>query len=516
VIYERRRSLAAPWPDLQNGWYMKNYKLIDLKHARIGALLLALAATVSCGDSAEPAPLLNSPIVTLDGGTGGTLGGTDAGVGSVVDSALPAPSGGDSGAVQGGTGGTGGTAAGGSLDTPWCKAKVVLERHCTRCHDGEATAGTPDKIAFNNLSHLLADSKTPGAKYYQRAGVRIHDVQRPMPPTNDMGAADKAILDAWVASGGAAGANPTCSSSVGAPGSDAGVAAGDGGTGATVDAAWPVDCEKRYKILSHGPGGMNDPYMVQPGEEIHPQVIFDAPWGNEEVQALSMRPVTDNKRVLHHWILYEQGGGAFLTGWAPGAEETGQQLPADVGMYLAKGPQSLRLDMHYYNKGGTKVEADQSGVEICVVSKPKFRKHTATVFPRFGSYGLDDLFKLGVLAPANSTNYASTGVCNVTATQPVTLLTASPHAHTLAIGMKFTARAGGKDVLMHEGPFVFEEQRSYTLKEPVVLNTGDTVTTTCYFTNKSNQDVTFGENTGNEMCFNFAVYYPMGALTCGL
>jgi hypothetical protein len=27
--------------------------------------------------------------------------------------------------------------------------------------------------------------------------------------------------------------------------------------------------------------------------------------------------------------------------------------------------------------------------------------------------------------------------------------------------------------------------------------------------------VTFGENTGNEMCFNFAVYYPMNALTCG-
>ena len=28
-------------------------------------------------------------------------------------------------------------------------------------------------------------------------------------------------------------------------------------------------------------------------------------------------------------------------------------------------------------------------------------------------------------------------------------------------------------------------------------------------------DITFGENTGNEMCFNFATYYPMGAMNCG-
>jgi hypothetical protein len=27
--------------------------------------------------------------------------------------------------------------------------------------------------------------------------------------------------------------------------------------------------------------------------------------------------------------------------------------------------------------------------------------------------------------------------------------------------------------------------------------------------------VTFGENTGNEMCFNFAVAEPMNGLNCG-
>ena len=73
------------------------------------------------------------------------------------------------------------------------------------------------------------------------------------------------------------------------------------------------------------------------------------PTGHDTVHAIGFRPITDNKKVLHHWILYEQTGGAFITGWAPGAEDAAP-LPNDVGMYIAKGKQSLRLDMHYYNK----------------------------------------------------------------------------------------------------------------------------------------------------------------------
>jgi len=67
---------------------------------------------------------------------------------------------------------------------------------------------------------------------------------------------------------------------------------------------------------------------------------------------------------------------------------------------------------------------------------------------------------------------------------------------------------------MHDAPFSFMEQGSFPLEKPVVLNAGDKVITTCTFTNTSNATVTFGENTGNEMCFNFATYYPMGQLSC--
>jgi hypothetical protein len=118
------------------------------------------------------------------------------------------------------------------------------------------------------------------------------------------------------------------------------------------------------------------------------------------------------------------------------------------------------------------------------------------------------------MVPANATNYNLTANCAVSTTSPVHLLTASPHAHKLANHMKFTAKVGGKDVVMHDAAYDFNEQTSHPLDPEVVLNTGDSVTTVCTYTNPTNQAVNFSENTDGEMCFNFAVYYPMGALSC--
>ena len=61
----------------------------------------------------------------------------------------------------------------------------------------------------------------------------------------------------------------------------------------------------------------------------------------------------------------------------------------------------------------------------------------------------------------------------------------------------------------------FNEQGTFPLTPTVKLEMGDVVTTTCTYDNPGDTAVTFGENTGNEMCFNFAVYYPMGSMACG-
>jgi hypothetical protein len=267
------------------------------------------------------------------------------------------------------------------------------------------------------------------------------------------------------------------------------------------------------------------------------------------VQAIAFRPITDNLKVLHHWILYFNStrgltgggtggstgggpggstggatggtggggfdpGGGFITGWAPGDDDR-TPYPPDVGMEMPKGPRSLRLDMHYYSMNETAPQNDRSGVEVCIVKGAHLRPKPAAVTMGFLSLG--NLWDGFALAPANSANHESTGSCTVTASSPVTLMGSGPHAHKLAVRTRFwVTKKDGTEVLLLDHPFKFGEQGSYPLIPHVVLETGDVVHTSCFYTNPTNTDVYFGMNTEDEMCFNFAAYYPKGALSCSL
>jgi hypothetical protein len=170
---------------------------------------------------------------------------------------------------------------------------------------------------------------------------------------------------------------------------------------------------------------------------------------------------------------------------------------------------NLTLDVHFNNLMGTTAQADHSGIEMCVLNKEHFRAKTAATFTGFTQFAIN--------IPPHATNVDVTANCAVSMTQPVTLLSASPHAHKLANHMKFTVQSsGGGAVVMHDAPFDFNEQGTFPLDKPIELKAGDTVTTTCTFSNPGNTTVTFGESTEDEMCFNFAVYYPMNALSCGI
>jgi Copper type II ascorbate-dependent monooxygenase, C-terminal domain len=424
----------------------------------------------------------------------GTAGGATAGAPIGGGAAAGGPTGGGAGAGPIASAPDAGAGSG----SQWCQAKQVFDRHCTACHDGAGTAGTP--MGLKTYADFSADSaQYPGSKVFTRALTRMKATTMRMPPQGGVAAADLGLVEAWVQAGATAGPDATCGGATAMPEPQG-------------ERTWPKDCEKFYKVLAYDTRDRSKPYRVGANQETHPQFVVDAPWGNDEVQALAFRPVTDNKRVLHHWILYETtGSGAFISGWAPGQDAAKGLLPDDVGMYLPRGPQSLRLDMHYNNlAAGSKEELDASGVEICVASKAKFRPNTATVFMGFAGIGLP-------MVPANSSNYDLTGVCSVIAASPVHLMTASPHAHKLAHHMKFTVqKKSGQQIVLHDEAFDFEEQVSHGFPSEVVLETGDTVTTTCRYTNPTSQDIQFGENTDNEMCFNFSVYYPKDALSCDL
>jgi hypothetical protein len=388
------------------------------------------------------------------------------------------------------TGGDAGVAvdpgAGGGETTDECEALALVQEKCAGCHDGEGSANTP--MGLTSFADFGKDSPKTAGKVHEVSKQRINATGKLMMPPSGLEAADKAVLEKWLSAGAPAGADATCG--------------GDKPTTPVAEQPWPPPGTQCAKLLANGPNA-----TVKKGTEPHPQFIFDAPWGTAKVQALGFKPITDNKKVIHHWILYPNsgGGGGMLTGWAPGGEKGQKPLPDDVGVWMPSGPKSLRLDVHHNNLDGTQDEVDHSGVEVCWTTE--LRKYEASTFMQFA--GIPSI-------PAGATKDII-GTCTVQADGPVYLMSVSPHAHTLATYMKFDVKKkNGTMVNLYDAPFSFEEQIAKALPEKFLLETGDQVITKCTFKNTTNKSVGFGENTGNEMCFNFATYYPTGKLSCGL
>jgi hypothetical protein len=370
-------------------------------------------------------------------------------------------------------------------DATWCGVKRTLDSRCTACHNEMKTAGAP--MSLKTHADLIAPAVSdPTKKVFQVVGVRVHDKMRPMPPQGDLTPEQLTSIDTWIAAGAPAGADPSCAGSAMGPATDV--------------PAWPDNCDETYTIYASND---DQPNTVGAGMETHPNFTIAPPWGAEEAQAIAWRSINDNMKVLHHWILYGPNG-EFLFGWAPG-KDNNSALPPDVGMYLPA--ETMTLNMHYNNVTGTQEEKDKSGVEICVLRKAHFRPKMAAVTM--------SLVAPQINIPAHSVDYPVTGTCAHTG-GPVQLLSASPHAHRNATHMKFTLKkASGETIVMHDKPFNFEEQTTEPIIPGLVVANGDMVITTCTFNNDTDQVITFGENTGNEMCFNFAITEPMNGLTCG-
>jgi hypothetical protein len=268
-------------------------------------------------------------------------------------------------------------------------------------------------------------------------------------------------------------------------------------------------CDEVYRIRAYDPADKTRPFTVPAGSELNQNLTFEPPWGDEVVQAIAFIPQTDNRKVVHHWGLYLDD--LYLTGWAPGGEDR-PSLPSDVGIELPRGAKAVKLNLHYFNKLSAEPALDSTGVDICVVKGANLRPKPAALFTSFGSIGVGPE---RLMAPAGAKDYAVTSTCVIEGNQPVHLLTASPHAHGFAVHMSLTATKAGQPLVLHDGPFLFEEQRAYTLPGgEVVLNPGDVVTTRCVYDNPTTKNIYFGESTTSEMCFIMVAYYPKGAFTC--
>jgi hypothetical protein len=411
-----------------------------------------------------------------------------------------------------------------------CNIQTFFSERCGTCHNENLDFGAPMALVSWEDLHAAAPITT-SQKVYEAVLSRIDDDNKPMPPIQfpRVNAAEREMLQDWIDQGAPArAAGETCES-------DPPIEF-DGGTGlpdASTDdesdyeveqSGGPDDCETYYEFRAHGGEGEDDrtPFKVaarplNSGNQYH--CFYLKPPYNAEDQGLWFAPIIDNKKVLHHWLLYgtdlmtqasgssspctaAQPGNYLIAGWAPGTPET--NFPVDVGLQMPTS--GLILELHYYNATGVEQE-DRSGVKYCTARKGT-RKHTAAVHFT-GSEG--------ICLPPNS-QHTVEGICDPADNQEIHLVNLWPHLHTHGRRMKLEVV---KDVgllapsyqvvdVLHDKPFDFENQITYPLNR--VLKPGELLRTTCYYENTTNQRVPFGEQTQEEMCYGFIVAWPAGAL----
>jgi len=441
------------------------------------------ASTGTGGSGMTPVP---------GGGPGSnTAGSTGAGVTpGTMTGAGGSPGRGGTGGSQGSTPSTNGSAA--YSDIP-CNVAAVLSKNCSMCHGTTPSFGAPMSLihAADFARKSIDGSRTVG----QAVLARINDDAHPMPPVpNDrLGSTDSSALSSWIQAGAKA---STCASVPG--GGD-----GSGGLnpGAEVDPTGPgVAC---YDIVARTSAGGK--FSVPNTPDLYHCFSYAPPWGSQKVHLISWRPLIDNKQVLHHWLLYNETSpvtdksdqdclGAhpnaqLVAGWAPGGQ--GNTLPADVGQDVAGA--GFTLETHYNNTLSAP-SPDASGAHVCVTTN--LRKNEA---------GMHWLGTELILLPVGGD---ATGVCAPSAAGPITILSSTPHMHLQGRHMKTVInRANGTKDMLIDKPFDFNTQVGYLT--PAIVMPGDTLTTTCTFGGLA----IYGEGTNQEMCYNFVLAYPNGALS---
>lgn len=217
---------------------------------------------------------------------------------------------------------------------------------------------------------------------------------------------------------------------------------------------------------------------IIPGQpnEVHHVIISRDPGGT----GTSGRPATG----------FECDGvpGQMLYAWVPGARPF--QLPPGVGMTLQPSDR-LYMQVHYNRSPGVAPSPDQTVARL-FFAKSTQPEHAYTVWTGTPFFSI----------PANKVGHPVNSTCTVTSDWKV--LAIAPHMHTLGVQVKLDAQmAGASQCLMNIPRWDFNWQGGYNLQEPLVLKKGDKIKTQCVYNNNTNKTVSFGEATGEEMCFGF-------------
>jgi hypothetical protein len=386
--------------------------------------------------------------------------------------------------ADGGPGSSGGVATG-SLP---CDVDAVLAQNCRKCHSSSPQYGAPMPLV--TLADLHAAAKSDAQrKVYELVPERIADDTKPMPPPPNarLADADRATLTKW-AQAGAPASTDAC-----------------GATPPTPPPVPPTACTPDLPLTPASPWTMpsssGDVYVCY-GVDVQRAT---------PTHAVGFAPRVDNPKIVHHVLLFEadssygatpqacSAGGSLqwrlVTGWAPGAK--GFEMPPEAGFPIGTDtPTHYVVQVHYSNPQALSGETDTSGFSLCTAPP---RANEADVMA-FGTQNF-------TIPPGPYSRTCTVDVPSQLA--GIKLVAAMPHMHKLgtSISTTLTPSGGGTPVdLGTIAAFSFNNQAWLPLNATV--GSGDTITTKCSWANTTGAPVKYGENTANEMCYSFTVYYP--------
>jgi hypothetical protein len=469
-----------------------------LRPGQITGLLLTLGVVQGCSGGEDPFPT-QPPLVTNDAAVGvgsqPPLNTSDAGQGPTQpvggsDSGSAAPK-------------DGGTVVGASTGLPCAIQKIVTDKCALTCHT-DPPMGVPTALTKQSFWHDPANMDK-GKKYFEAAKTRINSTTSPMPPRTSapLTAEEKTTLSNWLNQGAPA-STENCAPAQ--PTGDGGVAPVD----PTKIDTTGLDC---YKMLAHAPGDKNAKFKVGSAVDKYMFFGFNAPWQGT-VYGKVVKPVTDNGKALHHWLLYKENvadgsveetigqhnGGELIHGWAPGGIAMDFRKHGDVSFELPGGTYGLEL---HYNSSDPNA-ADASGAEICVSKTPTKNLATMT-WLGYDQGGVLSYASGGGLCFEAATSW--TGTCKpANHTQPIHLIFMTPHLHQAGRHLKSVINGPSGSRVLHDKAFDFNSQVTYETDE--VLMPGETITTTCTFS----EPKCAGQSTTQEMCYNFTYAWPKHAL----
>jgi hypothetical protein len=146
---------------------------------------------------------------------------------------------------------------------------------------------------------------------------------------------------------------------------------------------------------------------------------------------------------------------------------------------------------------------------VCVTSKK--RPHAAAAH-WLGSFWVG-------IAPGSEGEASAT--CTPSATQPVHVMAVAPHMHKHGIhGRVVLQKKRGTTRSLLDEPFSFVEQNVARLppegaSDEVIVEPGDTLTSTCRYRNDTTSPLLWGESSDSEMCFFLLWAWPAGELGNG-